>query len=262
MGSNYSGTDEFPIFGRGRVRSASIGGAGNSAGNGSAGEVTSEGRMGKTRSMSLGDWHDQNGAQRTLVELTSTLNEAFPDYDFSQAQLSSFVVNRSETVIRTVNSYFSDLPTDEDPHFLANMWAALDSEVKLKSCEVYSYVPDMEGDPFSEGSIWSFNYFFIDRESRKIAYFTCVACTNIHQHNSHSLNNDLNDNEYQTSDSEYGGVRSDPNSPDPYGCYGSPRVASTASDMEEEEYDGRVEKDGNVAMQAADDSDDSCDEMM
>jgi len=146
----------------------------------------------------------------------------------------------------------------------------------------------MEGDPFSEGSIWSFNYFFIDRDCRKIAYFTCVACTNIQLHQNNNCNNldsDLNNDndngegDYQTTsdaDSEYyGGVRSGgdsyPNSPDPYGspiyAYGSPRVTSTASDMEEEYgYDGRQEqyKDGrgDVAMQAADDSDESFDEMM
>jgi hypothetical protein len=47
--------------------------------------------------------------------------------------------------------------------------------VELKSCEIYSYVPDMEEDPFSDGALWSFNYFFFNKELKRIIYFTCVA---------------------------------------------------------------------------------------
>eukprot|EP00605_Chrysophyceae_sp_TOSAG23-4_P001734 GSChrysophyteH1.ASY1.ANO1.1921.1 assembled CDS len=192
-------------------------------------------RPGKSRSMSLGDWSNQNSAHRILLELTSTLNESFPDYDFSQAKTSSFVVFTVDTVIRTVNNYFSDLQNEEDPKFLENLWAALDTEVKLSRCEVYSYVPDMDGDPFSEESIWSFNYFFIDRELRKIAYFTCVACTTLHK--------DADASDYQT-DSDAGNLSPVSPSPDVYGFYGSPTRTSTVSDSEE-----HSPRDHNIAMQ-------------
>jgi hypothetical protein len=250
---SYTSGDDFPIV-RGRIRSTSIGGSTNDM---ISGVLTSEGRQGKGRSMSLGDWTNQHSAHRILMELTSTLNESFPDYDFSQAKVTSFVVDKVENVIRTVNNYFSDLQSEENPHFLENLWAAVDTEVKLSQCEVYSYVPDMDGDPFSEGSIWSFNYFFIDRDAKKIAYFTCVACASMHR-----ANLSLENNVYYPSDTEVGDHASPPSqspSHDPYGVYGSPRVTSdvTGSDVDDDD-----QRKANIAMQQNDDSDDSCDEMI
>ncbi len=191
---NSSVGDDFYTKPHGRVRSASIGGSSSSSlvapsndsnsntntnfTTSNDSKVTSSGRInyGKSRSLSLCDVGiSNNHLARLCVELKSTLNESFPDYDFSSAKPESFVVDRIDNVIRIVNNYFSDL-MKEEPNFLENLWTAIDSEVKLSHCEVYSYIPDMEGDPFSdEGCLWSFNYFFIDRDNKKIAYFTCVA---------------------------------------------------------------------------------------
>ncbi len=51
----------------------------------------------------------------------------------------------------------------------------MDEVVKLQECEVYSYLPDMEDDPFSQANLWSFNYFFFNRQLKRILYFTCIA---------------------------------------------------------------------------------------
>lgn len=58
---------------------------------------------------------------------------------------------------------------------MENMWSAINSSIVLRDCEVFSYEPDMESDPFSEGCLWSFNYFFFNKSLKKILYFTCVA---------------------------------------------------------------------------------------
>jgi hypothetical protein len=34
-----------------------------------------------------------------------------------------------------------------------DLWAAVAETVNLKECEVYSYLPDMDGDPFSDGNL-------------------------------------------------------------------------------------------------------------
>jgi hypothetical protein len=47
--------------------------------------------------------------------------------------------------------------------------------VALKDCQVFSYEPDLEGDPFSEHTVWCFNYFFFNEERRMICYFTSTA---------------------------------------------------------------------------------------
>lgn len=55
------------------------------------------------------------------------------------------------------------------------LWNALADIIKLSECEVFSYLPDMESDPFSEGNIWSFNYFFVNKQLKRIVYLTCMA---------------------------------------------------------------------------------------
>jgi len=36
----------------------------------------------------------------------------------------------------------------------------------------------MEDDPFSgSGNLWSFNYFFFNRQLKRIMYFTCIAAS-------------------------------------------------------------------------------------
>jgi hypothetical protein len=44
----------------------------------------------------------------------------------------------------------------------------------LASLALRSYVPEMQGDPFSD-SLWSFNYFFFNAKLKRILYFTCVS---------------------------------------------------------------------------------------
>ena len=36
-------------------------------------------------------------------------------------------------------------------------------------------MPDGESDPFSEGALWSFNYFFFNKKLKRIVYLSCVA---------------------------------------------------------------------------------------
>lgn len=56
-----------------------------------------------------------------------------------------------------------------------DLWNGLADMIKLNECEVFSYLPDMESDPFSDGNIWSFNYFFVNKQLKRIVYLTCMA---------------------------------------------------------------------------------------
>lgn len=40
---------------------------------------------------------------------------------------------------------------------------------------MYRYIPDVDGDPFSDGTLWSFNYFFFNKSLKRIIFFTCIA---------------------------------------------------------------------------------------
>jgi len=127
----------------------------------------------RTRSSSLGDL-SSGSARRLLIDLISTMNASFPDYDFSSISPESFVLEDVTTVVQRVNSYLAEM-TASNPTFLDELWNNLDEAVQVKKCEVYSYVPDMDGDPFSDGALWCFNYFFFNKELKRICYFTCVA---------------------------------------------------------------------------------------
>ncbi|XP_010211860.1 PREDICTED: repressor of RNA polymerase III transcription MAF1 homolog, partial [Tinamus guttatus] len=54
------------------------------------------------------------------------------------------------------------------------LWDAVDEEICLAECDIYSYNPDLDSDPFGEdGSLWSFNYFFYNKRLKRIVFFTC-----------------------------------------------------------------------------------------
>ncbi|KAI6075522.1 Repressor of RNA polymerase III transcription MAF1-like protein [Aix galericulata] len=115
-------------------------------------------------------------SRKTLFYLIATLNESFrPDYDFSAAKSHEFSREPSlNWVVNAVNcSLFSAVREDFNalkPH----LWDAVDEEICLSECDIYSYNPDLDSDPFGEdGSLWSFNYFFYNKRLKRIVFFTC-----------------------------------------------------------------------------------------
>lgn len=126
------------------------------------------------RSSSLGDLSAPS-SRKLFLDLISTLNESFSDYDFHATKLHQFIEKDVSSVMRMVNNTLAEI-TEENPHFLQNLWDSIDRAVGgLRRCEVFSYVPDNEDDPFSHGSIWSFNYFFFNPSKLRICYITVMA---------------------------------------------------------------------------------------
>lgn len=50
------------------------------------------------------------------------------------------------------------------------MWSIIDKEMTLKECTVYCWAPPDEPFEEDEGSIWSLNYFFFNKERKRVAY--------------------------------------------------------------------------------------------
>ena len=50
------------------------------------------------------------------------------------------------------------------------MWGVIDKEMDLQCCSIYCYLP--EEDPFDgeDGAIWSFNYFFFNKDRKRVCY--------------------------------------------------------------------------------------------
>jgi hypothetical protein len=50
------------------------------------------------------------------------------------------------------------------------MWALIDKEMVLKECNVYCWCPEENEFDDEEGAIWSLNYFFFNKERKRVAY--------------------------------------------------------------------------------------------
>ena len=112
--------------------------------------------------------------RRLLLDLISTLDDFFPDYDFNTTKPEQFLIKDVNQLIQTVNGYLAEL-TEERPNFLEKLWHGIDDVINLRKCEAFSLVPDMTEDPFSDGTLWSFNYFLFNYDLKQLIYFTCVA---------------------------------------------------------------------------------------
>jgi hypothetical protein len=118
----------------------------------------------------------EKSSRLTLIELISTLNAAFPDYDFSDLKAEQF---RKEPSLHSVVTFIDTMLSNVVPRyeqFKVRMWNAIDQEIQLHDSQIYSLIPDPDSDPFAEdGNIWNFNFFFYNKKVKRIIFFTCRA---------------------------------------------------------------------------------------
>lgn len=153
---------------------------------------------------------------KTLFHLISTLNVSFqPDYDFSNAKSEEFSKEPSvQWVINTVDTQLLAASPDKYGAIKSNLWSMLDEEIALSDCEVYSYNPDLASDPYGEeGCIWSFNYFFYNKNAKRIVFFSCRAANMMHMVDSGmgtDLSMDVSVNDCDSQYEDYYGGRDTP----------------------------------------------------
>eukprot|EP00040_Diaphanoeca_grandis_P039842 m.260323 g.260323 ORF g.260323 m.260323 type:complete len:273 (-) comp39669_c0_seq1:96-914(-) len=114
---------------------------------------------------------------RTLYYLKATLNTAFaPDYDFSSATSEEFTKEPSlDWIQKTMNGHLVTV-IENVYSMLPLLWQTLEKEIVPSECDIYSYRPDMDGDPFGEeGSLWSFNYFLYNKKLKRIVFIRANA---------------------------------------------------------------------------------------
>jgi hypothetical protein len=95
----------------------------------------------RNRAASLGDLSEQS-SKRLLIDLISTLDDFFPDYDFHSTKPDQFLKKDVTHLIQLVNSYLAEL-TEEVPNFLEKLWSSIDDVINLRICDAFSLVPDM-----------------------------------------------------------------------------------------------------------------------
>eukprot|EP00656_Telonema_subtile_P020021 TRINITY_DN211_c0_g1_i1.p1 TRINITY_DN211_c0_g1~~TRINITY_DN211_c0_g1_i1.p1 ORF type:complete len:263 (+),score=32.58 TRINITY_DN211_c0_g1_i1:224-1012(+) len=124
-------------------------------------------------SSSVGVIPDAN-MRRLFINLLLTMNTMFPDYDFSSVRPEEFVEeNNHDLVVHSINSSLQKAMMLE-PTLAPQLWRAVET-IKPQECFIFSYIPPAEG-PLSESCIWSFNYFFYNKELKRVLFFTC-SCT-------------------------------------------------------------------------------------
>lgn len=121
-------------------------------------------------------------SRKTLFYLIATLNASFgPDYDFSKAKAEEFSKEPSHNwVMNAIDASFLSSPAHQSYSVLkAQLWQAIDTAINMVECEIYSYNPDLNSDPYSEdGCLWSFNYFFYNKKLKRVLFFTCRSTSN------------------------------------------------------------------------------------
>ncbi|XP_051887181.1 repressor of RNA polymerase III transcription MAF1 homolog isoform X2 [Pristis pectinata] len=135
-----------------------------------------------------------NCSRKTLFYLIATLNASFrPDYDFSRAKSHDFSREPSlNWVVNAVNGSLSSAAGEEFNQLKPELWKAINDEICLLECEIYSYNPDLDSDPYGEeGNLWSFNYFFYNQRLKRIVFFTCRSVSALMVPSDSGLGNEL-----------------------------------------------------------------------
>lgn len=79
-------------------------------------------------------------------------------------------------VMNSVHANLSAIAGDQYQNLRQALWSSVDDEIELSDCDIYSYNPDLNSDPYGEpGCLWSFNYFFYNKKKKRIVFFTCRA---------------------------------------------------------------------------------------
>ncbi|KAK3189385.1 hypothetical protein Dsin_028946, partial [Dipteronia sinensis] len=123
-------------------------------------------------------------SRKTLIYLVLALYHIYPDYDFSAVKAHEFFTEETwdsfkqifDTYMFEASKGWSDV--DEDSSLVETLYKALDEVVKISECEIYSYNPDCDADPFLEkGAIWSFSFFFYNRKQKRVVScrFSCLS---------------------------------------------------------------------------------------
>ncbi|KAF7459119.1 RNA polymerase III transcription repressor MAF1 [Cryptosporidium felis] len=114
-----------------------------------------------------------------LVNLISTMNQCFPDYEFSLIKPDNLFKEKDfSTVYNNINYHLSSIVERIYPGFLLELWGNIRDAVEMKYTDIYSYrlMGDDELSPFlDDRSLFSFDYFFYDTKYQRILFFACTT---------------------------------------------------------------------------------------
>ncbi|CAH1431393.1 unnamed protein product [Lactuca virosa] len=132
------------------------------------------------------EYLSSRSSRKMLIYLILTLYHMYPDYDFSAVKAHQFFTEETWDGFKQIfDSYMSDASKEwkeanEDGSLLETLYKALDEVINLSECEVYSYDPNSDADPFIEkGALWSYNFFFYNRKLKRVVCFHFSSLSNL-----------------------------------------------------------------------------------
>jgi len=122
---------------------------------------------------------EKQDAKDLLVNLISSMNQCFPDYDFSNLSPASFKHEKDfATVYDNIQYNLGSMVDRVMPGLLQDVWTTIRDNISLTDADIYSYSFERgsEADPFSTSdSVFSFDYFFCSRKQKRALFFSCVT---------------------------------------------------------------------------------------
>eukprot|EP00184_Porphyridium_aerugineum_P003182 CAMPEP_0184695442 /NCGR_PEP_ID=MMETSP0313-20130426/3062_1 /TAXON_ID=2792 /ORGANISM="Porphyridium aerugineum, Strain SAG 1380-2" /LENGTH=316 /DNA_ID=CAMNT_0027153893 /DNA_START=113 /DNA_END=1063 /DNA_ORIENTATION=+ len=141
--------------------------------------------------------------RRMIWNLISTINQAYPDYDFSSSALE--LLRKEEDASKTIEMIDGYLQlayaSSQGPFSFRNhLWKTIDDMITLKDCQVFSFNCDEVEDEISyindddehngmevedqspfdpHGKLWSFNIFFYNKSLNRVLYFSAFSSINL-----------------------------------------------------------------------------------
>lgn len=144
------------------------------------------GKSSDTDSSSPVEYLSSRSSRKTLIYLVLTLYHMYPDYDFSAVKAHQFFLEEDWNNFKQIfDTYMVEASKEwaeanEGSTLLGSLYKALSEVVNISECEIYSYNPDPEADPFLERSaIWAFNFFFYNRKLKRVVGFRFCCLSNL-----------------------------------------------------------------------------------
>ncbi|EZA59533.1 Repressor of RNA polymerase III transcription MAF1-like protein [Ooceraea biroi] len=121
--------------------------------------------------------HDLQALSPPQTSLGTSPAQGYLSRSISGDESHEFSKEPSSTWMRNaVDGNLSATAGDHYRTLRSSLWAAINDEITLDECDIYSYNPDFASDPFGEdGCLWSFNYFMYNKKLKRIVFFTCRA---------------------------------------------------------------------------------------
>lgn len=118
---------------------------------------------------------DTTATLRLLVNLISTLNNSFPDYNFNDVSARHFKLESMQSVVSNIDHLLLNANLEkQNPGFRSRFWRSLDSAVQPSQCEVYQFAPSDDSDLYV-GKLWTMFYFFFNRRKSRIVLLAVSA---------------------------------------------------------------------------------------